>query len=204
MKLAPLVVSSSLSLLSACDTPGDRAGPATTSTATATADTSGDASSGRPDTGGTTDGDPEVTAVCDRWNADRRARDEGTWTGSVADCDPGDVLDPGRENTLRQVNLYRWLAGLPAVATDAAKNASAQACALIMHANDTIEHVVPSSWRCREPLGAQSAGLSNLATTPGVEALDLYMTDEGIQYFNNQIQQAIKMQQQMQQGATGQ
>ncbi|MBK9015342.1 MAG: hypothetical protein IPM82_15495 [Saprospiraceae bacterium] len=31
-----------------------------------------------------------------------------------------------------------------------------------------------------------------------------YMTDEGIQYFNNQIQQAIKMQQQMQQGATGQ
>ncbi|MCC6620987.1 MAG: CAP domain-containing protein [Deltaproteobacteria bacterium] len=173
MKLA-LRVSASLLALSACDTPGGRGGATTAPTSTPDAQGSDAATA---DVAGQ---DPAVAAVCARWNADRAERDEGAWTGSIATCDPGDVAEPSRTNTLAQVNLYRWLAGLPPVEADAGKNAAAQACALVMHANDAIEHVVPSGWRCREPSGVQAAGLSNLATVPGVAAVDLYMTDEGV------------------------
>ena len=45
--------------------------------------------------------------VCERWNADRGDMREGQWTGAAATCDPGDVLEPARENTLRLVNMSK-------------------------------------------------------------------------------------------------
>ena len=120
-----------------------------------------------------------VAAICDRWNADRVDRREGSWTGSAGSCEPGTLLDPGPANTLRQVNLYRWLAGLPAVETAADLNAAAQACSLAMHANQTITHNVPASWSCYSALGAAAAKVSNIATTAAVYAIDLYMADPG-------------------------
>jgi len=181
VKLALLVSASCLLASGGCDTPGGRGAGTTTNDTTATTSTARpDASSS--DVGGEVGGAPsdEVAAVCERWLADRAQSAEGTWTGSTASCDPGDVLEPSRTNTLIQVNLYRWLAGLPPVTADPDKNAAAQACALVMHANNSIEHDVPTSWRCRDASGVEAAGLSNLATTPGVQAVDLYMTDEGV------------------------
>lgn len=122
-----------------------------------------------------------AAAVCERWLADRADMREGVWSGgSAAACEPGDLDDLGRTNTLRQVNLYRWLAGLPEVTLDVAKNAAAQSCALIMDVNDDIEHEIPAGWRCQEASGVEAALHSNLATAPAVEAIDLYMEDDGI------------------------
>jgi len=122
---------------------------------------------------------PDVHEVCTRWNADRASLSEGSWSGSDSSCTPGDLSSTGRDNALLQVNLYRWLAGLPAVTTSSDRNAKAQACALIMHANATIDHYPGSDWDCYTEDGALAARKSNIATTGAVYAVDLYMVDPG-------------------------
>lgn len=117
--------------------------------------------------------------VCARWNQDRVDLSEGTWSGSVAACEAGDVSAAARANALRQVNLYRFLAALPPVDHSAANDAAAQQCALMMHANGGLSHQPPASWTCYSQEGAGAAGRSNIATTAGVRAIDLYMNDHG-------------------------
>ena len=119
-------------------------------------------------------------AVCARWNADRADLREGEFSGDDATCEPGELLEPGPDNTLRVVNLYRWMAGLPPVALDARKSADAQACAVMMDANGNIAHKPPASWSCQTPAALAAARLSNLATTAAVRAVDLYMIDTGV------------------------
>lgn len=158
----------------ACDEPGGRSAGTTNTTGTTigTADTSSNNDTFVPN--------DEAEAVCERWRTTRDSLREGTWTGSVSSCDPGDVLSPGRESALASVNLYRELAGLPPVEQDDDKNLAAQHCALLMEANGDIEHEVPASWDCFDNLGSQAAGLSNLATTAAVTGIDLFMTDTGV------------------------
>ncbi|MCK9462984.1 MAG: CAP domain-containing protein [Proteobacteria bacterium] len=117
--------------------------------------------------------------MCERWNADRADLSEGAWSGSLDTCDAGDITESARESALRLVNLYRWLCGLPAVTDDATKNAGAQECALMMHANGTLNHYPPTSWTCYSDAGASTAGQSNIATAAAVGAVDLYMVDPG-------------------------
>lgn len=165
-----------LLIVGACDSPDTTGGATDTTADTSTSRDTSD--SARPDTAG---GEAEA-AVCDRWRQDRASRTEGTWSGGDTDsCEAGTLSVTGQENTLTQVNLYRWLAGLPAVTLDDARSEDAQACALTMHANRSIEHVIPNSWRCRSEAAVSAAGLSNLATTPAVLAVDLYIDDEGIE-----------------------
>jgi hypothetical protein len=125
------------------------------------------------------DGGSGGSAVCARWNADRASLAEGNWSGSVAGCDPGDVAAPGRDNALKLVNLYRFLANLPPVTNEAARDAEAQACALMMHANGQLNHFPPMSWTCWSSAGSNGAGTSNIASTAGVTGVDLYMADPG-------------------------
>jgi hypothetical protein len=97
----------------------------------------------------------------------------------VGTCDAGDISATGRENALRLVNLYRWLADLPAVTNADGYDDQAQACALMMDANDTLSHSPPTSWNCYTSDGAGGAGSSNISSTPGVQGVDLYMVDPG-------------------------
>ncbi len=143
---------------------GDTTGSGTTGTGTAT-DTAGD-------TGG-------LDPVCERWNADRANLSEGTWTGDLATCDPGDLIDGGRERAVALVNLYRFIAGLPEVTDDPVRNQKAQACALMMHANGMLSHDPPMSWTCYSADGAEAAGKSNISTGPAVLSVDLFMVDPG-------------------------
>jgi hypothetical protein len=129
--------------------------------------------------GGDDDDQPPSDDVCERWNQDRQDLSEGAWSGSLETCDPGDVSADGRDNALRLLNLYRFLAGLPEVETDPTRDAKAQACGLIMHANNQLSHNPPDSWTCWSADGAEAAGNSNIATAPGVTAVDLYMVDPG-------------------------
>jgi len=122
-------------------------------------------------------GDRTAAATCARWLADRADMREGAWSGDVASCNAGDDLDPGRGNALRLINLYRWLAELPAVTDDADLDAHAQACALMMRANGQLSHQPPATWACYTAEGAGAAGRSNISSGPGVRSIDAYMND---------------------------
>jgi hypothetical protein len=125
-------------------------------------------------------GDRSPEGTCTRWNADRANLDEGTWSGSVEGCDPGDISADGRENALRNFNLIRWLADLPPVVTEEVRNQQAQACALMMTANDgKLDHSPPMTWPCYSKLGADGAATSNISSGPGVSSVLGYMVDNG-------------------------
>lgn len=117
--------------------------------------------------------------LCMRWKSDRADLSEGTWSGSVNGCNAGDTSAIGRANALKNVNLYRYIAGLPPVVTDATRDQKTQACALIMDANNQLNHFPPMNWTCWTAAGNEAAGSSNIATTRGVAAVDLYMADPG-------------------------
>ncbi len=132
---------------------------------------------GAAGSGGTQDADP--IRVCESWLAARRDREEGVWSGSVNACDAGDVDAGGRARALAQVNAWRALAQLPALSTRPDRDAYAQECALLMHANGALSHNPPSHWACYTDGAALGAGSSNIATAPGVGAVALYMVDNG-------------------------
>lgn len=130
-------------------------------------------------TGTGSGGSSQAEQICARWTADRVDRDEGTWSGDEAQCNAGDVSAPGRTNALKLVNLYRFLAALPPVTTDPVRDQKGQSCALMMHANGQLSHTPPADWTCYSADGAEAAGSSNIATTPGVTGVDLYVADPG-------------------------
>ena len=104
------------------------------------------------------------------------------WTGSHSACDPG-VTDPAfRAGVLRRINYYRAVAGVPAGITFSdASNLRAQAAALMMSANNALDHTPPSTWLCYSDLGAEGAGSANLAGGAyGWNAISLYMKDPGV------------------------
>ena len=134
-------------------------------------------SSGGTSGGGSSGGAP--TGACARWLLDRESRPEGKWTGNPATCEVGELSDDAKDNALKLVNLYRFLAHMPAVVRDSKLDAKAQKCALIMRANNKISHTPPKSWKCWNAEGAEAAKKSNLSTGPGVRAVDRYMVDNG-------------------------
>jgi len=127
----------------------------------------------------TTTSSTSTTDVCARWTADRVDLVEGPWNGSAQSCEPGDPHPDTIEGTLRLVNLYRWMAGLPEVQTSDERNSAAQACATLMHANNDISHTPNLSWDCFSDEAAEAAGSSNLSTEGSVAAVDGYMSDWG-------------------------
>ena len=120
-----------------------------------------------------------VTAACTRWNADRKDLSEGTWSGSVKTCDAGDLSANGRTNALRQVNLVRYLAGLPEVTNDATLDAKAQACAMLMWANGSMSHTPPQTWKCWTQDAYDAASHANLFSGAAVQSALVYSIDGG-------------------------
>jgi hypothetical protein len=136
-----------------------------------------DGGGGGPDAAAGSREDP--LAVCARWTGDRGTLTEGTWSGDVATCTAGEVSADGHDSALLLMNLYRWLARLPEVTDEASRNADAQACALMQHANGMLSHTPPPTWACYTASGANGAGTANIAAGPGVIAMDMYMSDFG-------------------------
>ena len=114
--------------------------------------------------------------VCRRWVCDRADMSEGVSTGNVASCDPGDLLAPGRPNALKLVNLYRFLAGMPAVTEDPTFDAAAQDCAIIQAANG-LSHTPTSTDTCYNATGATASDRSSICGGQAVGCIDLYMDD---------------------------
>ncbi|WNJ17024.1 T9SS type A sorting domain-containing protein [Pontibacter sp. G13] len=104
------------------------------------------------------------------------------WTGDVSTCDPGTISELAQTRTLQRINYFRQLVGLPlATEFDSLQNINCQAAALMMDANDALDHDPPPSWDCFTQAGAQAAGSSNLARgAHSSSAIRLFMYDEGV------------------------
>ncbi|MGA2863055.1 MAG: CAP domain-containing protein [Verrucomicrobiota bacterium] len=112
------------------------------------------------------------------------ASSEGLPMGSTADvstCTPGTNALPFQEAVLRRINWFRALAGLPASVTfDAGESAQDQQAAVMMSANNMLNHFPPPTWSCYTAAAANAASNSNLALgSTGAEAITGYLWDYG-------------------------
>jgi hypothetical protein len=128
-------------------------------------------------------GDPALRTeeeVCDAWRAGHV--ENGAWQAGTGTCDPGTLPPEAIEDTVRRVNLFRWLAGLPAVSHDGSRHDELMECAHMMSANNALSHGPPSSWSCYTAGGAAAAGRSNIALgyRTSASAVDGYMADRRV------------------------
>lgn len=103
------------------------------------------------------------------------------WTGDLSSGIPGTTSEAFKEDVRRRVNYYRALAGLPGdIIFNATKSAKCQQAALMMSANNALDHNPPTSWIFYTVGGNEAAGKSNLALGYyGPAAIDGYMVDPG-------------------------
>ena len=106
------------------------------------------------------------------------------WTGSVDAGAPGTLGLDYRCATLRRINYYRAMSGLPGnvIFTDDA-NARCQQTALMMSAQRAVSHTPAPDWKFYTPVAADTAAHANLNLDwrgdEGPGAIDRYMSDFG-------------------------
>ena len=103
------------------------------------------------------------------------------WTGDAATCDAGAPSPTMIDASIDRINAYRMLVGVPAsVVENATYSHDAQEAALMMSANNDLDHTPPPTWACYTEEGARGANRSNLYLgLTGVEAIDGYIVDPG-------------------------
>ena len=105
---------------------------------------------------------------------------EVPWTGDEISCIPGSIPASTKTKILQRLEYYRRAAGLGNDITEnQSKSDKAQLAALLMNANDALDHDPPSSWKCYTPEGKEGAGNSLLTMTKNAEAIDSYIRDQG-------------------------
>jgi len=110
---------------------------------------------------------------------------EGTPIDSIADtadCFAGTNSPVFAEVTLRRINWFRAMAGIPAAETfDSGENAEDQEAALMMSAQNELQHVeIPPTWNCFNTEGTNASANSNLALgNDGPDAITAYIWDNG-------------------------
>lgn len=103
------------------------------------------------------------------------------WTGNISSGVAGTTSVAFKEDVRRRVNYYRALAGLPGdIVFNTVKSAKCQQAALMMSANNKLDHYPTSSWIFYTADGSEAAAKSNLALGYyGPAAVDGYMVDPG-------------------------
>ncbi len=116
------------------------------------------------------------------------------WTGNSAACNMGTASAASRAATVSAVNFMRAMAGLGTVVLDDRLSKNAQAAALIMSANGSLNHAPPKNSACWSQAGFLGANRGNLAIgsgypsvggqeplagSTGARAIASYMKDEG-------------------------
>ncbi len=86
------------------------------------------------------------------------------WTGLGKRCKAGTLAPATYEKLLKRINYFRRLAGVPdQVVLDSGWNKLAQAAALIMHANQQLDHSPSAAMKCYSKEGYEGASTSNLS-----------------------------------------
>lgn len=102
-------------------------------------------------------------------------------TADVSTCTPGTSAVEFEQATLRRINWFRALAGLPAsISLAGTNNVKNRQAAIMMAANNTLSHYPSNNWSCYTAAGAEAAQNSNLALgSAGPDAITGYMVDHG-------------------------
>ncbi len=102
-------------------------------------------------------------------------------SADVSSCTPGASSPAFQDSVLRRINWLRALAGAPAGITfDAAECTNDQAAAIMLSANNALDHYPPPTWLCYSQAGAIAASNSNLALgSSGADAITGYVWDFG-------------------------
>jgi hypothetical protein len=99
----------------------------------------------------------------------------------MGSCTAGTTSAVYHEATLRRINYFRAMAGMPGnVVFNASLDSQCQDAALMMIAEGDLSHNPPSTWTCYTATGDAAAGASNLALgNHGPAAMDAYIRDSG-------------------------
>ncbi len=112
--------------------------------------------------------------------ASRTESGDVAWTGDEPACDPGSVPQATVDKIMNRLNYFRKAVGLHnTIALSAVKSEKAQRAALMMDANNALEHNPPESWKCYTADGNEAAGKSLLTTARNSESIDSYLRDAG-------------------------
>jgi hypothetical protein len=85
------------------------------------------------------------------------------WTGSYTTGDPGSTSLAYRQAVILRVNYFRAMAGVPAnIVLNEVYSDKAEQAALMMSANDALNHFPPSDWTFFTEEGAEAASSSDL------------------------------------------
>jgi uncharacterized protein YkwD len=100
------------------------------------------------------------------------------------DCDAGTLNTGGHADTLKRINLFRWLAGLGPTTENTALNTQQQQCANMESwwdfSSSVSPHSPPTTTKCYTAAAASGAGSSNLAWGNGPAAsIDQFVQDNG-------------------------
>ncbi len=103
------------------------------------------------------------------------------WTGNYGTCAAGESSTLLAKATVRRVNFYRAMAGVPTgVTLNEEYSAKAQHAALSMSATGRLSHTPDSSFDCLTETASEAAANSNLYLgRTGPEAIDGYIEDPG-------------------------
>lgn len=103
------------------------------------------------------------------------------WTGDMNSCNPGTTSEDFRESIENRINFYREMAGVPpTISLYDLYIQNAQAAALVMSVNSSLDHTPPDSWTCYTDDAYAGASSANLALGAyGTGAIHLYMKDHG-------------------------
>ena len=106
---------------------------------------------------------------------------EMEWSGAYDGCDAGSSSEELAKATVRRVNFYRAMAGVPTgVTLNTEYSASAQHGALSMSATGKLSHTPDESFSCLTETAKQAAANSNLYLgRTGPLAIDGYIEDPG-------------------------
>jgi hypothetical protein len=107
-------------------------------------------------------------------------------TAQASSCTPGDNASAFEQAELRRINWFRAMAGMPAsVYLDPVDNWGSQQMAVIISANNALNHNPPSSYDCYNTFAAGYAGGDQALGADGAEATTLFIWDYGAK--NNEV-----------------
>ncbi|OWW26974.1 hypothetical protein B4Q04_04670 [Zobellia sp. OII3] len=116
----------------------------------------------------------------DYYVASKNEASDVAWSGDEPSCNAGSVPENIRTKLIMRIHYFRKAVGLNNTITEnPSKSEKSQQAALMMHANGTLDHSPPESWKCFTAEGKEGAGNSLLTSTKNSVAIDSYMRDQG-------------------------
>ena len=103
------------------------------------------------------------------------------WTGSTVTCNAGTLPQTTHDKVIKRINYFRRMVGLNDNTTlDPSKYGMYQDAALMMKANNALNHTPPDTWTCYTQNGYTGASTSNLALgAHASNAVTLFINDPG-------------------------